>query len=379
MIDLYTLSIIVFFIVLGVAVYIDRKKIEFKYILIIRRTKRFRDLIDRIARISPSAWKVIGTIGILVVFYYMFQGVYLISMLTYQVSLGLIEQPALQFILPTPASSGSSGPGYILIPFWFWVITIFSILVPHEVSHGIMARVEKVKLKSVGLLLLAIFPGAFVEPDEKGLRKVSLLGRLRIFAAGSFANFITSFAIILLVSYIVWPLVALPGIQLLSVNETSPAASSGLKAGMILNEINGKQITTTYQEYLAGRGYLLDELGDAKAGDTISIKTEENYYNATLIENTQTNSTYLGVMYSPVLKVDQNFFLGWFIPLMTMISLFSLAVGLFNILPIYPFDGGLIAEALAEKVFKNKARDFVKFLSYLFLLIFIYSFVGPLL
>ena len=32
-----------------------------------------------------------------------------------------------------------------------------------------------------------------------------------------------------------------------------------------------------------------------------------------------------------------------------------------------------------KKVFKKKARDFVKLLSYFFLLIFIYSFLGPFL
>src|SRR3990170_2847207 len=103
MVDLYTASVIIFFALLGVIIYVDRKNIEFKYILFLRRTKRFRNLIDKIANISPLAWKVIGTIGIVVAFYYMIQGMYLLFLLTYQISLGLIQEPALQFILPTPA------------------------------------------------------------------------------------------------------------------------------------------------------------------------------------------------------------------------------------------------------------------------------------
>src|SRR3990172_3822068 len=211
-IDLYTLSIVVFFVILGILIYADRKKIEFKYILVMRRTTKFRDLIDRIASISPSAWKIIGTVGVLVSLYFMVQGFYLLLLIVYQVSIGLVEQPALQFILPTVSSTGSSGPGYILIPFWFWIITISVILIPHEMFHGIIARAEKIKLKSVGLLLVAIFPGAFVEPEDKQLKKASLITKLRIFSAGSFANILISFGVFLFTAYIFWPLVAQPGV-----------------------------------------------------------------------------------------------------------------------------------------------------------------------
>jgi len=51
-----------------------------------------------------------------------------------------------QFVLPTFEATTSAGPGYILIPFWYWIIIIASILVPHELFHGIVARAEKIKL-----------------------------------------------------------------------------------------------------------------------------------------------------------------------------------------------------------------------------------------
>ena len=37
MVDLYTLSVIIFFAILGILIYRDRKRIDFKYILIMRR------------------------------------------------------------------------------------------------------------------------------------------------------------------------------------------------------------------------------------------------------------------------------------------------------------------------------------------------------
>ena len=367
MIDLYSLSVIVFFAILAVLIYKDRKNIDFKYILFMRRTKKFRNAIDNIARKSPLFWKIVGTIAILICLFYMIQGTYLLFTI----------QPAVQFVLPTPSSTGSAGPGYILIPFWFWIITIFCILVPHELSHGIMARAQKIKLKSVGLLLLAIFPGAFVEPDEKEVKKAKTLTKLRIFSMGSFANFVVSFFILYLTLYLIWPLSVAPGIKLLNVTQGAPADLAGLKAGMILTETNGKKIIPTYTEYLNGSSYLSDELGNIKPNDTVIVKSDGNSYNVKLGFNEKTNSTYMGITYTPIFRVNPEFFLGILIPLLTMISLFSLAVGIVNILPIYPLDGGLMVEAITDRFAKKRSKQIVRAITYLVLIILIYSFLKP--
>ncbi|MFQ6057175.1 MAG: site-2 protease family protein, partial [Methanosarcinales archaeon] len=93
----------------------------------------------------------------------------------------------------------------------------------------------------------------------------------------------------------------------------------------------------------------------------------------------ETNTTYMGITYSPVFKVNTAFFIGILIPLLTMISLFSLAVGIINILPIYPLDGGLIIQALTDRFFKKRSKAIVKAITYVILLILIYDFVGPFL
>jgi len=379
MIDLYLLSVILFFAVLGILIYRDRKHIEFKYILVMRRTKRFKKLIDKIARKSPLLWKIIGTIAIAVCLYYMLQGLYLLSMMGYYISTGVIEQPALQFVLPTPTATGTAGPGYILIPFWFWIIIISIILIPHELSHGIVARAEKIKLKSVGLLLLAIFPGAFVEPDEKEIKKAKILTKLRIFSAGSFANFVIAFLVLFLTLYFIWPVSALPGIELLDVNASSPAGLAGLKSGMILTEVNGIPITTTYAEYVGGSGYFFDELKYAEPNQTIKLKADGDYYDVTLGFSEETNSTYMGITYAPIFKINREFFMGTLIPLLSMTFLFSFAVGLINILPIYPLDGGLIVQAIAERFAKKRSKEIVRAITLIVLLILIYDFIGPFL
>jgi membrane-associated protease RseP (regulator of RpoE activity) len=365
MIDPYSLSVLLFFIALGVLIYRDRKNVEIKYILVIKRTKRFRDLIDKIASISPKLWKTVGTIAILVCLFYMIQGVYIL----------FTTQPAVQFVFFTLSSTGSSGPGYILIPFWFWIITIFSILVPHELSHGIMARAEKLKLKSVGLLLLAVFPGAFVEPDEKEVKKAKTLTKLRIFSMGSFANFFVSFLIFYLMLYLIWPMSVSPGIKLLNVTQGAPADLAGLKAGMVLTSANGEEIIPTYFEYLNSSNYLHDEIGKLKPNDIVAIESDGNTYNVKLAFNEKTNSTYMGITYMPLFKVSPDFLLGILIPLLTMISLFSMAVGIVNILPIYPLDGGLIVQAIADRFAKKKSKQIVRAITCLVLIILAYSFL----
>ena len=92
-----------------------------------------------------------------------------------------------------------------IVAFLYWMIVIFIILVPHELSHGIICRAHKIPLKSVGLLLMAIFPGAFVEPNERRLQRAKFKARLRVFAAGTYANFIVALLVFSFVMFYVFP------------------------------------------------------------------------------------------------------------------------------------------------------------------------------
>ena len=73
-------------------------------------------------------------------------------------------------------------------------------------------------------------------------------------------------------------LISYPGILLLNVTDSSPAQLAGLESGMILTEVNNKQIIPTYTEYLSGTSYLLDEIGDVKPNQTIFVKANETIY-----------------------------------------------------------------------------------------------------
>ncbi|MBU5575359.1 MAG: site-2 protease family protein [Candidatus Aenigmarchaeota archaeon] len=423
--DIYTISIIVFFIILGVLIWFDRKKIEIKnYILIMRRTKKFSNLIDNISNpktkiffifnfcfsiiltllslflvlkkfdiipvftflfgisillilfIKPNKfWKFVSNIAVLTSFFIIIYGVYLLVLSSYMIYTGIIKEPGIKFVFPSFSSESASGPGYFLIPFWIWIISVACIIIPHELFHGIIARSEKIKLKSVGLLLFAIFPGAFVEPDEKNLKKSKLLTKLRIFSAGSFANFLVAIISFSLLSTVIWPLSVEPGVKIFNVTEGSPAYIAGLKPNMTILKINNINIEASYFEFVSGKGYFQEELKNIKVGDNLSVLTDNGEYNITLSEHQ--SKPYMGIIYGPVIKKDASGLLLNLYPLLTMIFIFSLGVGLFNLLPLIPLDGGLIFNSIIEKYFKKRKEVIINFINSLIIFLILFNLVGP--
>ncbi len=99
-------------------------------------------------------------------------------------------------------------PG-ITIPFFAGVLSLVLLLTVHEFSHGVLARISKIKLKSTGVLMLGIIPiGAFVEPDEKKINRLGKKIQNRISAAGVASNMLLSIAMfipMLILFYFVLP------------------------------------------------------------------------------------------------------------------------------------------------------------------------------
>jgi membrane-associated protease RseP (regulator of RpoE activity) len=324
----------------------------------------------------------------------MIYATYTMVNIAYLIQTGVITQPALSFALPVPSEQVIVAPGFIGIPFWFWIIVISIILIPHEAFHGIIARAEKIKLRDVGLLLLAIFPGAFVEPDEKQLKKSKLMTKLRIFSAGSFINIVIGLVIILLVQSLVWS-PNVDGILITNVVEATPADELGLKPGMVIESINGRKTTLNFDEYSflilmisdsnteEITGYLSSlvlfrELTLYKPNDTIELNVNGNIYDLKLAEHPEIEGfPYIGIN-STLDTKDASLFSVVF-PLFGLMTTLSILVGAFNILPIYPLDGGLVVQSIAERFAKKKAKYIVIGITAAMLVVIIFSFVGPLL
>jgi len=111
----------------------------------------------------------------------------------------------IEFLLYGSDAISSTSPGGTLLlpgvnlPFFEGIIALIAILVAHEVSHAVLARIANVPIKSSGLVFFGIIPmGAFVEPDEKVLEKVEKTKQTRVLVAGPTANFVSSVAFFIL-------------------------------------------------------------------------------------------------------------------------------------------------------------------------------------
>lgn len=189
----YWASVILFLVIIALIVYRDRKNFRRDFILLVRKTQRGRGFLERTGKGHPTFWKWMGVTGVVLGFLVSVWIMYQFISITVQNI--LVEPiPSVGVLLPSPYPTATIGPGFYAVPFWYWIIAIGLLALVHESFHGIMAAREKVRIKSIGWGLLVAIPLAFVEPDEKQLERKGDWPQLRVFAAGSFANFILAAA-----------------------------------------------------------------------------------------------------------------------------------------------------------------------------------------
>ena len=153
------------FVVVWVLAILLRNKlnISIEGIVLMLKTDKLRSVIDKIAKISPRFWRGYTNIGVPVGIIFM---VVMVISLIYSLKL-MFETPTVSLVLPGVDIPGSP----LYIPFGTGIIALATVMIIHEGGHGVLARVEGISIKSVGLLLLAVIPGAFVEPDDDEIKK----------------------------------------------------------------------------------------------------------------------------------------------------------------------------------------------------------------
>jgi membrane-associated protease RseP (regulator of RpoE activity) len=339
----------------------DKLKVDVYGLILMRRTKKMRGWIDYIANLSPRFWRWSMNIGIPIAVLGMVYMVYTIILsLQY-----MFKAPTAALLLPGVDIPGST----IFIPIISGIIALIILMVVHEFGHGIMARVDGVRIKSIGVILLAILPGAFVELDEEDVKKAKKSVKLRIYAAGSIFN-ITLAAIALVTLFVITtPFINYAfqpdGLKIISVTPGGPSEGV-LKDGMIVTNINGYQITDKDV-------YLNVILNKTKPGDKLTYITDQGTY--TITSTGQPNNasiTYPGfrteerLIVKPEVSRVYGEILPWFLYYLDDVGYWvfalNLMVGLFNLLPIKPLDGGIIFEELLgykipEKIGKIKIPE----------------------
>ncbi|HID60291.1 MAG TPA: hypothetical protein EYP46_00330 [Hadesarchaea archaeon] len=344
--------------------------------LIMWRTKRGLNFIDRVARISKHGWRVYGTVAAAI-------GIFLMVFIFVNLIVNLV------FVLTQPVKL----PGIMLVypglipwlPVVPWLVAVASLLVVHEFSHGVLLRAQGLKTKSVGAFGVVVMFGAFVEPDEKELMSAPSSKRLRVFAAGSMGNVI--FGCICLVAILLL-LVPKPGVYVYAVAENYPAEN--LTLGARIYQLDNVHINTLDDYY--------NFLENKRPGDNILVATENETIYATLVRHPENENRgalglwttsavsgwkfanplfTLGAAMSELLgdSVFHPYVYGLRVPwaaieILKWMFVLNLGVGLFNMLPAVPLDGGYMMQAILERKFsKEKSKKAVRVLSYLVLVL----------
>lgn len=355
-----------------VAIFHDRLSahgVELNFPVIMWKTQRLRGLISRISNLSPKFWRWFMNVGIVVAFAAMiFITWTLLSTLP-----SAFETPSVSIIIPGVEMPGSA----IYVPFVYGIIALATVLVVHEFSHGIQAVGEKISIKSIGLLLFAIIPGAFVEPDEDELKKAKRSSRLRIYAAGSIANISLAVIAILLLSLVS---AGIPyyfeenGIEIDRVVGDSPSDGI-LKDGMVLQAIDDKKITDA-KSYAS-------TVSSFKPGDNVTVRTDQGTYSVTLGKNPNNESVgFFGIQANKHFEMINDSLgpLPWILfelhELFEWVFMLNLGIGLFNLLPLKPLDGGYMLEILLSyKMSERYYRPIVNALSGVMAIIIVFSIV----
>ncbi|MBQ6100335.1 MAG: site-2 protease family protein [Methanobrevibacter sp.] len=349
---------------------LEKFGVETNFPVIMWKTKRLRGLISRISNFSPTFWRWFMNVGIVVSFGAMiFITWTLISSIP-----SVFETPAVSIVIPGVEMPGSS----IYIPFAYGLLALASVLIVHEFSHGIQAIGEKIPIKSIGLLLFAILPGAFVEPDEDELKKAKKSSQLRVYAAGSVANISLAIIALLLVSLVsagIPNYFAEEGIEIDRIVGDSPSEGI-LKEGMILEEIDNHKITNS-TDYTA-------IVSSFTPGDNVTVKTDQGTYTITLGKNPTNESIgFFGIQANKhfVLINDSLGPLPWILfelaELFEWVFMLNLGIGLFNLLPLKPLDGGHMLEILLRyKLSDEKAKSIANALSVVMAIVVVFSLVA---
>ena len=258
----------------------------------------------------------------------------------------------------------------------YFLLSIPVVLVIHEGAHGIVAALEKIKIKTGGFaIFIAMFAG-FVEPDEEEFNKAKKISKLRVIGAGATSNVIFAFALgaILLTNpffamVLPEPLLStfyeLPeGVLILSIIENSGAEQAGLLANDIITSINDKPILSPV------------DFPSLNPGDTASVSVLRD---GQLLEFSlqvmpapdDPERGLIGIMrdnsfaYKPVLN-----FIEWNDPNLSMFLLWlwmiSFFIGIINMLPLPILDGGKFIHTIIDQRISEKAVNGVMWGIYAF-------------
>jgi len=260
----------------------------------------------------------------------------------------------------------------------YFLLSIPIVLVVHEGAHGIVATLEKIKIKTGGFaIFIAMFAG-FVEPDEEEFDNAKKISRLRVIGAGATSNVIFAFglglilltnpmfAMILPEPLLGWFYESPEGVLVLSLIEGGGAEKAGMKENDIITNIGDVRIISPMDFQKV----------DLKPGQTVDV---------TILRDGQQIMFPVSIMASPDdperglvgIMRDNNLsfkpiynYIEWNNPQFSMFLLWlwmiSFFIGIINMLPLPILDGGKFIQTIINKKVSEKRENGIMMAIYAF-------------
>lgn len=326
--------------------HLDKRGLDVRPAYFMYRSMALNSTLDKLAKKKPFLWTVLSNIGVAFSFGLMaFSLYFLISNLLRFAQIGEVSYVA-------PVVPGLTLSLYWL-PYFFFAVVV--VILPHELAHGIVSRLENIPVLSTGIMAVLVFFGAFVEPDEKEFEKASLLARLRMLASGSATNLVTAFLFLILLTSLFAPS---NGILIQETVPGGPLDQAGIGRWDVIQAVNGASIVT-YANFSA---YMKGVSPGEKLNVTVLNNNEVKYVDITTVAAPENQSrAIIGFSrwtdYRPN-KLGLNQYMGvnlYWTVFWTWAIAFSVAV--FNMLPLYPFDGERVLYYPLERLVKKRKRE----------------------
>jgi membrane-associated protease RseP (regulator of RpoE activity) len=272
------------------------------------------------------------------------------------------------------------------------------LLAVHELGHGVLSRIEGIRVRAIGALIAVIPIGFFVEPDEAELEEAKPVPKARMFGAGITNNIVLG--VICFTGMILLFGVAVPtdGPVIQGVYENYSAAQAGVPPWSLITGIDGIPVST--------RDQVSAHLKTTVPGQQITLQVEKdgvtssydltlspwppqpvnsttgfmgvNYYNGPLISAVVADSLspigFLRLITVPfdtsaagqslrILAVSTpatEFYTvpgAWFwgvVHLLFWAGWININVGIFNAIPMVPLDGGYIMKEGVDRLFSRR-------------------------
>jgi membrane-associated protease RseP (regulator of RpoE activity) len=347
---------ITFYAIILLIVFLNRKKFDIQgKIIALYRTRFGLRLMDRMAEKYRELVRIYGLTGIGFCVVGIPIAAYMFILTIFKMIEMQMPYDGSPVVIPGVPLAGL-GIKFPLIIGW---ISLFIIMIVHEFSHGVVARANKIKVKSSGLAFFGPILGAFVEPDEKQLEKADDVAQYSVFSAGPFSNIVLFVLIVLISSLITTPLLIYAsepaGIEAVT-QPDSPIEQAGLDGEVIITGVNG----TAVEEYADFRA----AIQELRPNQTLILTSKQGEYNVTLGQNPANSSIgYIGlnqIKDKREPKMDNSFGRGLFIfqlwleELLYWTGLISFAVALFNVYPIFITDGARLLRTAFLRIYKDE-------------------------